>query len=119
MTPTPKQLEILRLFEGDKNKLLKKFEITKEVGGIYYYNEAKHVGDRLSRMVKSGFLIRPKMGVYRLGRGKAIEHADKNQLKLFDTPDTEKNVQYCDLGYDSDCSISMDGEKCKVCKYNV
>lgn len=36
----------------------------------YYANGEKHMGDRLTRMVKAGFLKREKPGVYSLGPGK-------------------------------------------------
>jgi len=61
-----------------------KAEISK-IADHYYCNGEKHVGDRLSRMVNAGFLIRVKKGVYKCGVGKKSRPAAeiKNQTTLF------------------------------------
>ena len=46
----------------------------------FYINTDKHVGDILSRMVKSGMLIRVKIGVYKLSTGQKLA---KNQTQIF------------------------------------
>jgi len=46
----------------------------------FYINTEKHVGDILSRMVKSGMLIRVKLGVYKLSTGQKLA---KNQTEMF------------------------------------
>lgn len=50
----------------------------------HYCNGDKHVGDCLSRMVKSGLLIRVKPGVFITGNGKKNKPAtiDAWQTKL-------------------------------------
>ena len=53
----------------------------------YYLNWQKHFGDVMSRLVKQGFVIRIKPGVFRLNEtmkrpGKPIEE-NPNQLGLF------------------------------------
>ncbi len=80
----------------DKQKILFEFcrfntQITKRkavelIGNTYYTNAAKHVGDVLSRMVKSGLFIRIKPGVFALGdrtKKDKKESIPENQLKLF------------------------------------
>ena len=81
---TDKQKEIINLFGSDKNKTLWKRDIVESIDN-YYYNGSKHIGDRLSRMVKSGLLVRVKPGLYRLGLKNPHKkvHANPNQLKLF------------------------------------
>lgn len=43
-----------------------KKELVAKFGGVYYCNGSKHLGEVLSRMVKSGHLIRIKPGVYKV-----------------------------------------------------
>lgn len=62
--------DVLRFFNGDKSKELTKAEIIEGAGLFYYHNGSKHAGDVLSRMVKSGLLIRIRKGVFKLGNGK-------------------------------------------------
>jgi len=56
-----------------------------EIADHYYANGNKHVGDRLTRMVNAGFLVRVKNGVYRCGVGTKNRPATMpdNQIKLF------------------------------------
>lgn len=79
---TPQQRTIYD-FVRSKGEATKK-EIS-EIADNYYCNGEKHVGDRLSRMVKAGLLVRLKKGVFKVGRGKAHrpEPVDENQIKLF------------------------------------
>jgi len=62
-----------------------KAEIFAFTGDPYYCNGEKYIGDRLSRMVNAGFLIRVKKGVYKCGIGKKSRPvaAIENQLNLF------------------------------------
>lgn len=62
-------------------------EITSKIAnemlaGYYYYNGEKYVGEILSRMVKTGKLVRIKPGLFKLGKGKS-DLIIKNQEKLF------------------------------------
>ncbi|WP_288435344.1 hypothetical protein [uncultured Chryseobacterium sp.] len=63
-------------------------EITKSkaielIGGSYYCNSTKHVGDILSRMVKSGLLHRVKNGLFVIGTRVNSDPVTENQLRLF------------------------------------
>lgn len=77
-----RQREILRVFAGNRELVLTKKKII-ELGGIgYYCNTDKHTGETLSRMVKSGLLIRVKKGSYKLGTGNKKQVEIENQIKL-------------------------------------
>ena len=80
---TPEQRTIYE-FVRTKGEATKR-EIT-AIADHYYCNGEKHVGDRLSRMVKAGLLIRVKKGVFKPGLGK--KHRPKpvpeNQQNLFE-----------------------------------
>lgn len=78
---TEKQLAIIRFISAKKEAQTKQ-QILDEFGHWYYYNASKHIGDVLSRMVTSGFLHRPKRGVYDIG-GSKKETIDSDQLSLF------------------------------------
>lgn len=73
------------LFKGAKDGQIKKADAVELLGGSYYCNESKHVGDVLSRMVKAGLLTRVKKGVFEIGKGKkaAAEITPENQTTLF------------------------------------
>lgn len=63
-------------------------QITKQkavefIGKNYYCNADKHVGDVLSRMVKSGLLKRIKPGLFELGDRTNKAAVPQNQLGLF------------------------------------
>lgn len=76
--------DVLKFFNGDKTKEYSKQEIIKGAGLYYYHNGNKHAGDVLSRMVKSGLLIRVKNGVFKLGSGNKKQNIviNPNQLDL-------------------------------------
>lgn len=76
--------DVLQFFNGDKSKEYTKAEIIKGAGLYYYHNGNKHAGDVLSRLVKSGFLIRVKKGTFKLGspNRKVKDIINPNQVKL-------------------------------------
>lgn len=84
MKPSEKQSKILDW--AMSNTEITKRKAVELIGGDYYHNADKHVGDVLSRMVNSGLLKRIKNGVYALGDGirkTDTEPVPENQLKLF------------------------------------
>jgi predicted transcriptional regulator len=77
---TSKQREVL-------NYLLKVGEATKEeiyenVSFGYYYNHGKHLGELLSRMVKSNLITRVRRGKYKAGANR-LQGGAENQINLF------------------------------------
>lgn len=76
--------DVLKFFNGDKTKEFTKAEIIKGAGLYYYHNGEKHAGDVLSRLVKSGLLIRVRKGVFKLGslEKKKKEVVNHNQTSL-------------------------------------
>lgn len=76
--------DVLKFFNGDKTKEFTKAEIIKGAGLYYYHNGDKHAGDVLSRLVKSGLLIRVKKGVFKLGSmdKKKQQVINPNQISL-------------------------------------
>ena len=81
---TPEQKAILA-FARNVGGSFTKGEAVKEFGSEYYHNGAKHVGDRLSRMVNAGLLEREAKGRYKIGKGKKNKPAtiDAAQTDLF------------------------------------
>ena len=80
---THSQKEIYQ-FVRQKGQATKK-EIVMKFADHCYCNGEKYVGDRLSRMVDAGFLVRVKKGLYKPGIGKRNRPAtiDENQIQLF------------------------------------
>lgn len=80
---TPEQKEIVAILQQHGGEATKA-QVVKAIGGGYYANGAKHVGDRLSRMVNAGILVRVKPGVFTLGTGRksAAAAVDPNQLLI-------------------------------------
>jgi len=79
---TPEQKEIMWWAQSQggyftKQEAIKRFP--------YYCHTEKHVGDRLSRMVKAGLLERIAPGKFKIGKGKKSKPAtlDNNQLDIF------------------------------------
>lgn len=60
-----KQKSILDFASKNENKISKKQAVSL-IGGCYYCNEKKHVGDVLSRMVNSKLLNRIKNGHFEI-----------------------------------------------------
>lgn len=54
------------------------------IGNFYYCNASKHVGDVLTRMVKSGLLRRVKRGRYAIGNGYRKDPIAENQTSIFE-----------------------------------
>lgn len=73
---TTEQKEILSLLHQNGGTLTKK-QVVDSLDG-YFCNGAHHIGERLSRMVSAGFLIRVKPGVFQIN-----EAQDENQTTLF------------------------------------
>ena len=86
MALTDHQRAILK-FIGEPGREVKKSEIVDEFSYWHYCNSSKHIGDTLSRMVKTGLLDRVKVGTYRLGRSRsgtiAATISDPGQQSLF------------------------------------
>jgi hypothetical protein len=78
---TLEQKEIVAILQQHGGEATKA-QVVKAIGGDYYRNAAKHVGDRLSRMVNAGLLVRVRPDVFTLGTGikPAAATEDKNQL---------------------------------------
>jgi len=62
-----------------------KQEAVAKFSGRYFRHPEKYVGDRLSRMVEAGLLVRTAPGKYKIGNGKKSkpEPANGNQTELF------------------------------------
>lgn len=86
MALTPQQTQILKDAQERGGTITKK-EIVEMYEHLYFCNGDKHLGDILSRMVKSGLLIREKPGVFKVGKGKKKKPATiveiESQTKLF------------------------------------
>ena len=82
---TPEQKEIMAVMQANGGKATKA-QLVAALGGNYYCNGDKHVGDRLSRMVKSNLLKRVKPGVFDIGTGKKNKPSTiaEGQTELFE-----------------------------------
>lgn len=82
---TKGQSEIMRYIR--EHGKITKAQAVQLIGGKYYYNAPKHVGDVLSRMVKSGLLRRESRGIYVMAKtmlkNPGPDTQDKDQMKLF------------------------------------
>ncbi len=82
MALTWKQRKVLTFInESEDNQIT-----LKQAMGIidtHYCNGEKHVGNTLSRMVKSGLLERVKPGVFIAGKGMKEIKSSSNQTNLF------------------------------------
>lgn len=81
MALTEKQQQILEWTRS--NTQITKRKAVELIGGCYYRNADKHVGDVLSRMVNAGLLKRIKNGVFTLGDRTNKDTTPENQLNLF------------------------------------
>ena len=77
--------EIMAWFLIDGNETITTAQANTLSAGNYFYNGRKHVQESLSRLVKSGDLVRIARGVYRKGteNGSKYEPPPDNQLELF------------------------------------
>lgn len=66
---TPEQKQIIAILQENGGEASNP-QVVEAIGGNYYCNGGKRVGDRLSRMVNALMLIRVKPGVFTLGKGK-------------------------------------------------
>lgn len=79
-----KQKLIIRFAMQNENKISLDEAILIKGVDTYYCNERFHIGNILSRMVKTGFLKRLKPGKFELIRTNKITVSDEaNQPKLF------------------------------------
>ena len=79
-----KQKQILS-FASNNDGNISKSQAVELIGSCYYCNEKKHVGDVLSRMVKSGLLTRIKNGNFKISETKKQTTngiVNPNQLNL-------------------------------------
>lgn len=74
-----RQKEIIDVFNNDPALILSKQQIIAGAQIAYWSSTNKHVGDRLTRLVKSKKLVRVKHNQYRLYSYKD----NSNQLDLF------------------------------------
>ena len=82
-----KRKQILAAFAADPDKVLTSQQIYSSVDTHEFYRPS-HLSKILTRMVKSGHLIRIKKGLYKLGpisgsTRKKVEEQPANQTKLF------------------------------------
>jgi len=82
MALTDNQKKIV-IYAKEHNNTITKKEACKLIP--YYCNTSKHVGDVLSRMVKSNLLRRVKNGVFEVSTGIKNDYVenDPNQLEIF------------------------------------
>lgn len=80
---TDKQKQVFEYVR--KNGKITNDQADKLIGGTYYYNSRKYVGEILSRMVKSRLLKRVKKGTYVIGErtNPKPNLTPDNQLNLF------------------------------------
>lgn len=85
MALTEQQRAILQDANHNGGTITKK-QVVESYRHCYFHNGAKHLGDILSRMVKSGLLIREKPGVFKMGKGNKNKPATipENQQSLFE-----------------------------------
>lgn len=67
-----KQIEIIRWAKSVGGFFTKK-ECVEYFKGQYYYNAQKHIGDRITRLINCGLLIRVQPGKYK------VSNPDKQQ----------------------------------------
>lgn len=78
---TAKQKEIVAILQQHGGEVSKS-QVVKAIGGDYYANGEKHVGDRLSRMVNAGILVRVRPGVFTLGTGRKSTAATVDKILI-------------------------------------
>ena len=78
-----RQKQVLSLFGGDKELVIKKSDMIHKHGIRYYHNTQKHLGDVLTRLINNGMLKRTKIGYYKLGLGIKKVFKDPAQTDMF------------------------------------
>jgi hypothetical protein len=84
---TDKQHQIIKYLRQMENETAKRSEIINQFRHWYYCNEEKHISDVLHRMVKSGLLVKPKSGFYKVGEKRKSTKENpviENQINIFD-----------------------------------
>lgn len=82
--------DIIRVFQSRETFSLHQVDV--ELGGHYYANSSKHLGDVLARMVAGGMLYRVKPGVFAWpGTAEAKEAEAKRRQKL----DASGQCRFC------------------------
>jgi glucan-binding YG repeat protein len=66
-----------------QNGETKKSILVQKFGHWYYTNSAFHLGNLLHTMIKQGFIMRVKTGVYAVGKTPQVVTSDPNQKSLF------------------------------------
>lgn len=81
---TDKQKAIIKTALENGGQVTKK-QVVENFGHWYYANSSFHIGNLLSRMVKTELLVRIKPGVFNLGKGTKQKPATilENQITLF------------------------------------
>ncbi len=79
-----KQIEILAWAKSVGGFFTKK-ECVEHFKGEYYHNAQKHIGDRITRLIHCGLLIRVQPGKYKLSKGTKAKPSTipDNQQTLF------------------------------------
>ena len=82
---TERQSAIIGFLRNCTEETSKKSDILNQFSHWYYCNSDKHLSEILHRMVKSGLLVKPKHGFYKIGDGKKKNQEEKieNQTELF------------------------------------
>ena len=86
---TDRQREIIKFIREHPNDEVKLNEIVKKFQHWYYCNGRKHVSDIVFRMLKSGKLLKPKHGYYKLNENPVFfkpddTPIDPDQINIFD-----------------------------------
>lgn len=83
---TERQRHIINFIRNHEDESVKLNDIVNEFKGWYYHNGRKHVSDIVFRMLKSGKLVKPKHGYYKLNDNPSKPfkgETDPNQTNLF------------------------------------
>lgn len=82
---TPSQKKVLQLAK-DMGGTVVSSTIFEALGGAYFRNPEKYVGDIVSRMVKAGLLIQVRPGVFRLPTADDPKKAKAGTMLADDSP---------------------------------
>lgn len=73
------QREILNYLKGVESATID--EIYANTSTKYYHNYAKYVGERMTKLVRSGHVVRIKQGVFKIAKITSVDNS--SQQKLF------------------------------------